>query len=214
LHATNRKETLLHRVRVYIDGFNLYYGMHSAFARQYLWLDLEALSRSLLRPGQELDRVHYFTTRRRNALVSEQRQDTYIQALRAYCGRLTIVEGRFQQRNEKCRACGVTRVTYEEKETDVSIAVALVEDAARAAFDTALLVSGDSDLCPAVRAARRLAPEARFICVFPPRRRSDPLWAVSDGVYSLARDKLRRAHLPDKVVTSGGIVLERPPHWA
>jgi uncharacterized LabA/DUF88 family protein len=214
LHATNRKETPLHRVRAYIDGFNLYYGMHSAFARQYLWLDLEELSRSLLHPGQELDLVHYFTAPMRSLTPSRHRQDTYIQALQAHCGRLTIVHGRFQERNERCRACGVTRVTYEEKETDVSIAVALVEDAARAAFDTALLVSGDSDLCPAVRAARRLAPRGRFISVFPPLRRSDPLRVVSDGVYSLGRDKLRRAQLPDKVVTSGGIVLERPPHWA
>ena len=32
----------MHRVRVYIDGFNLYYGMHPAHGRQYLWLDLES----------------------------------------------------------------------------------------------------------------------------------------------------------------------------
>jgi hypothetical protein len=29
----------MHRVRVYIDGFNLYHGMHTVFGRQYLWLD-------------------------------------------------------------------------------------------------------------------------------------------------------------------------------
>jgi hypothetical protein len=31
----------MHRVSGYVDGFNLYYGMHTAFGRQYLWLVLE-----------------------------------------------------------------------------------------------------------------------------------------------------------------------------
>jgi uncharacterized LabA/DUF88 family protein len=88
-----------------------------------------------------------------------------------------------------------------------------VEDAARAAFDTALLVSGDSDLCPAIRAARRLAPETRIIAVFPPRRVSDPLRAVTDGTYWLGRDKLHRAQLPQKIVIGDGIVVERPGYW-
>jgi uncharacterized LabA/DUF88 family protein len=76
-----------------------------------------------------------------------------------------------------------------------------------------LVVSGDSDLCPAVRAAKRLSA-GRIVAVFPPRRVSDPLRAVADAVYRLGRDKLRRARLPGTVVTPGGIVLERPAHWA
>jgi uncharacterized LabA/DUF88 family protein len=47
---------------------------------------------------------------------------------------------------------------YEEKETDVSLAVSLLEDAAMDRYDVALLFSADSDLCPAVRAVRRVRP--------------------------------------------------------
>jgi uncharacterized LabA/DUF88 family protein len=203
----------VNRVRVYIDGFNLYYGMHVAFGRQYLWLDLEALATGLLKPGQRLDGVSYFTARVRNNLISEQRQDTYLQALAARSTCLRIVEGRFQEKTQRCRACGTDRLTYEEKETDVSIAAALVEDAARSAYDTALVVSGDGDLCPAVRAARRLRPAQRIVAVFPPRRVSDPLRATADAVYWLGRDKLRQAQLPTKVVSLDGMVLERPSYW-
>ena len=39
--------------------------MPSAFGRQYLWLDLEALATGLLLPGEQLDRVNYFTARMR-----------------------------------------------------------------------------------------------------------------------------------------------------
>jgi uncharacterized LabA/DUF88 family protein len=203
----------MHRVRVYIDGFNLYYGMHDAFGREYLWLDLEALSERLTRPPQTIERVLYFTARVRNDLASEQRQDMYLQALAVRSTRLDIVEGRFQLKRIQCRICGASRVGYEEKETDVSIAVSLVEDAATDRYDTAILVSGDSDLCPAVRAAKRLAPGNRIIAVFPPRRQSDPLRGVADGVLHIDRRMLHQAQLPARVPARSGIVLERPAYW-
>jgi uncharacterized LabA/DUF88 family protein len=204
----------MHRVRVYIDGFNLYYGIHTVYGRRYMWLDLEALAKAMLRRGQHLDRVCYFTARVRNAIASEQRQDTYLQVLTARSTCLDIVEGRFQERNQRCRYCGVGWMTYEEKETDVSVAVALVEDAARDAYDTALVISGDSDLCPAVRAAKRLQPGRKIVAVFPPKRQSDPLRHAADGILRIDRSMLRRAQLPSKVVTPEGIVLERPAYWA
>ena len=105
----------MHRVRVYIDGFNLYYGMHTAFGRQYLWLDVEALARRLLRPGQDLDRVVFFTARVRQLTDARHRQDTYLQTLAVRSTRLDIVEGRFQQKRIVCRSCGASRVGYEEK---------------------------------------------------------------------------------------------------
>jgi uncharacterized LabA/DUF88 family protein len=204
----------MHRVRVYIDGFNLYYGMRSAYGRQYLWLDLEALSRQQIRSGQHLERVRYFTAKVRNDLLSEQRQDLYLQALALSGTCLDIVEGRFQLKRLVCRACGTSRISYEEKETDVSIAISLVEDAATGAYDTALVISGDSDLCPAIRSAKRLAPARKIVTVFPPRRQSDPLRAVADGVLHIDRRMLHQAQLPRKVVSGGGIVLERPGYWS
>jgi uncharacterized LabA/DUF88 family protein len=204
----------MHRVRVYIDGFNLYYGMHTAFGRQYLWLDVEALARELLRPGQDLDRVSYFTAPVRGLTEGRHRQDSYLQALQVRSVCLDVVQGRFQEKTQRCRSCGVDRITYEEKETDVSIAVTLVEDAARSAYDTALVISGDSDLCPAIRAAKRLLPGQKIIAVFPPRRQSDPLRAAADGVLRIDRSMLRRAQLPMKVTTTDGVVLNRPDYWA
>ncbi|TAH38286.1 MAG: NYN domain-containing protein [Planctomycetota bacterium] len=44
----------------------------------------------------------------------------------------------------------------EEKETDVAIAVAILEGMLDPAVDTIVLVSGDTDLVPALRAGKRL----------------------------------------------------------
>ncbi len=57
-----------------------------------------------------------------------------------------------------CRQCGNVWISYEEKETDVNIAVSLVADAAATASDIAMIISADSDLCPAIRTARSLNP--------------------------------------------------------
>ena len=39
------------RGAVYVDGFNLYFGLKAKHGRKYLWLDLHALAVSLLHPG-------------------------------------------------------------------------------------------------------------------------------------------------------------------
>jgi hypothetical protein len=126
------------RVKAYVDGFNLYHGLKARHGRKYLWLDLHALAVRLLKPSQHLVAVEYFTARVRNQPESEQRQTAYLDALAAHCPLVKVVQGRFQEKTHECWSCGGRWVSYEEKETDVSIAVQLVEDGVQGVFDTAL----------------------------------------------------------------------------
>ena len=201
------------RVKAYVDGFNLYHGLRQKHGRRYHWLDLEALIASLLRRDQVLMGVDYFTARVRQQPDSEVRQATYLDALAAHCGRVKIVEGRFQEKTRYCRSCRTEMTLYEEKETDVSIAAALIEDAVNDTFNAALLVSADSDLCPAVRTVGRLRPDKRIFAAFPPHRRSDDLRrALGGAVFTIGDAKIRKALLPD-VVEAGGVLLRRPSYW-
>lgn len=207
----NRRTT--ERVKVYVDGFNLYHGLRDAHGRRYHWLDLETLVRKILRSHQTLVEVAYFTARVRKQPESEKRQATYLDALAAHSTRLTIVEGRFQEKTRFCRSCRVEMTLHEEKETDVSIAAAVIEDAVNDVFDAAMLISADSDLCPAVRAVKRLRPEKRVFAAFPPRRRSDDLkTAVGGQVMTIGTAKLRQSQLPE-TVSAGGVLLARPAYW-
>jgi len=201
------------RVAVYVDGFNLYFGLREGYGRKYLWLDVQALAASLLRLDQSLEKVRYFTARVRDAGASEQRQSDYLDALAERSPLMEIKDGRFQEKDRRCRKCGSTWKVFEEKETDVNIAVALLGDAVRNQFDTALVVSADSDLCPAVRETKSLFPAKRIIAAFPPNRHSAELKRIVDGFTFIGADKIRRAQLPDEVVTKGGIVLRRPEYW-
>lgn len=69
------------RVVVYIDGFNLYFGIIDAGFEKYKWLNLNLLSKNLLRPDQELSGIKYFTSRISNNPDKQKRQSTYIEAL-------------------------------------------------------------------------------------------------------------------------------------
>lgn len=104
------------RVAAYIDGFNLYFGLRSRYGRRYHWLDVQKLCSALLRPGQTLENVTYFTARVRDQPLSEQRQFHYLEALAHHSPLLTVVDGRFHEKHCRCRKCGSTWTIYEEKE--------------------------------------------------------------------------------------------------
>jgi uncharacterized LabA/DUF88 family protein len=201
------------RVVAYVDGFNLYFGLKAAQGRKHLWLDLQVLVERMIRDDQALQEVQYFTARVRNDVAAARRQATYLDALGSYCPKVHRVEGRFQERTRNCWDCGAQWIGYEEKETYVNIAVALVGGAVQGSYDTALLISGDGDLRPAVTAVKRLRPEKRIIAVFPPRRNAAGLIAVVDAYIRIGPDKIRNAQLPPKIVTKDGVILERPDHW-
>ena len=202
------------RVVAYVDGFNLYYGLKAGYGRKYHWLDLQLLARSLLRPGQELRAVHYFTARAYGDSAGEGRQATYLDALANHSAKVRLVEGRFQEKPQGCLSCGARWITYEEKETDVNIAVSLVADSAAAASDIALIVSADSDLCPAIRTTRALNPTRGLIAAFPPRRSSFEIRSLVRATFTIAAVDLRNSLLPSTVTDrETGKQHRRPGKW-
>lgn len=57
---------------------------------------------------------------------------------------------------------------HEEKETDVNIALYLVNEAYKNSYDTALILSRDSDLKPAIAMIRKEFSDKEVIAVAPP----------------------------------------------
>ena len=201
-------------VIAYVDGFNLYYGLHAKYQHRYLWLDVAHLVRRI-RPADRLLGVRYFTALVRDDPEALRRQQTYLAALRARSpGVVQIVLGRYQSKPVTCWHCGNTWTSYEEKETDVNVAVSLVADAARRASDIALIVSADSDLCPAIRTARSVNPRRGMIAAFPPRRSSFEIRSLIRGAFTIAAADLRNSLLPEVVVDpASGAAYKRPAKW-
>ncbi len=203
------------RVISYIDGFNLYFGLREQGWRKYYWLDLAQLSNALLRQNQQLEHCHYFTARiRTNGHNADdmRRQNTYLEALETLPG-LSIHYGHYLEKRKRCRSCGATWSHYEEKMTDVNIATQLLCDAYEDRFDTALIVSGDSDLTTPVRQLRARFPHKRVIIALPPKRRSHELTTAANGHFIINETAFRHSQLPTTVTKPDGFSLHRPNHW-
>lgn len=198
---------------VYVDGFNLYHGLKQKFRRRLLWLDLVTLSSSL-RPASTLVTVRYFTAPVLDDPPAASRQGRYQQALLAqHPGKISIVQGRYQKKQLACRKCGATWTHYEEKETDVNIATAIVADAAAGLMDSALIVSADSDLVPAVKAARSITTKLFLAAAFPPERYSAELKKLMPASFHIGTTKLTQSQLPNVVTDTQGHVYSRPTKW-
>ncbi len=145
----------LKKTVVYVDGFNLYYGCLKG--TPYRWLDLLNLSRLLL-PAHDILQIKYFT-----ALVTSRtanpdqaiRQQTYLRALQTIPN-LQIIYGHFLSHEIMMPLAPpltgyVKVIKTEEKGSDVNIAVHLISDGFRNAYDAAVVVSNDSDLLPPIK---------------------------------------------------------------
>jgi uncharacterized LabA/DUF88 family protein len=210
------------RCSVYIDGFNLYFGLREAKFQKYYWLDLGAFARSLCNTDQQVVSNKYFTSRISGAQPGDSRsqiakrngkrlrQKTYLNALQA-TGGVQIIEGKFYASAANCQFCKKGWTDYQEKMTDVNIATALLVDAYENKFDIAFVVSGDSDLSPPVEAVVRLFPHKKVIVWFPPNRVSAQLSKVASNSLHITVQHLKH-QLPNPININGHNV-SRPLEW-
>lgn len=200
------------RVIAYIDGFNLYFGLKDKGWRRYYWLNAHLLMQNLLKPHQKLVRTKYFTARITSPPDKAARQSTYIEALQTLSG-FEFSWGHYQFNPTKCRKCGFEDQLPNEKMTDVNIAIEMIKDAHDDRFDVVLLVSGDSDLVPAVKAVKQLFSPKRVVIAFPPKRVSIDLARSADNHFVIGRAKIARSLFPENVTKQDGSVLKCPPLW-
>ena len=97
--------------------------------------------------------------------------------------------------------------------TDVNIAVEMLNDAYDDAFDTAMLVSADSDLSAPVEAVRARFPKKRVVVACPPDRQSKRLESVASACFRIGRKKFHDSQFPDELRKPDGFVLKRPATW-
>jgi uncharacterized LabA/DUF88 family protein len=203
----------MRNVICYVDGFNLYHGVRSKGWRKYYWLDLWKLAEHYLLQNQELKELVYCTAAVKKNPPSRKRQRAYIDALCVFRPNTKVIYGHYLAKDVRCVRCGYTYLHHEEKMTDVNIANQLLLDAMDGRFDTALLISGDSDLVPPIRTIRNRFPEKRIITVCPPNRVSKYLKNASHGFRTICETDLRQAQLPENVTVGKKGLLIRPSPW-
>ncbi|MFB3882574.1 MAG: NYN domain-containing protein [Armatimonadota bacterium] len=215
---------------VYIDGFNLYYGLykHPAPAnwKYCKWLDLERFCDQLL-PHNDVVSIKYYTAIVRNMppdYQQKRRQLRYLKALRTL-PRVEVILGHFigpnPRRMHRCDSdghpCGynVYVLKTEEKGSDVNLAVDLLHDGVRKLYQCAVVISNDSDLARAIKIARY--EYNRTIGIVNPHKHHKPmshdLALLKHFERTITAGTLAASQLPDQVVTPSGPV-SRPTEWA
>jgi uncharacterized LabA/DUF88 family protein len=201
------------KVISYIDGFNLYYALKKKGWQRYYWLNLQELSQRLLKPNQTLVGTKYFTARVKSNPGKKKRQGVFLDAQKTLPD-LELIEGSYQKRKRLCTQCNQFYWTYEEKMTDVNIAVELLDDAFNDRFDTALLISADSDLTKPIQTVKRIFPQKRIVAVFPPGYSSFSLKKHTDAHLTIGRKTLKDSLFPAAVTAAKGRILHKPRDWS
>ena len=207
-----------------VDGFNLYHSLKDLRRDRHSdcrWLDLRALCGAqlqLLGPSALVGRIYYFSALATHLQTTDpgkvSRHRTYVAALESVG--VAVQLGRFKRKDAEYRSsgCYVCLRRHEEKETDVGIALKVVDLAHDPACDAVALVSGDTDVAPALRSACAIAPAKPIYVFFPYRRVNKDLKQLATRSFRLLGPSLERSQFPQAVDLPSGRRLFRPPEWA
>ena len=207
-----------YRTHVYVDGYNLYYAVLRS--SRHKWLDVGKYFWQLLQ-HDDVAVVRYFTAYARGDAAKRQRR--YLTALEATAS-CQIILGKYKRTKVQC---GVVACTYkgrryfrkpEEKRTDVNIAVWMLRDAFAGQCDRQVLVTGDSDLVPALEAIRSVFPAINTRVYVPTpdetdERAAGELRSKAHDNRNLPLAELKKAQLPNPVVRADGVEIRKPESW-
>lgn len=189
---------------VYIDGFNLFYGIIKPNDLQ--WLDLGALAQRL-NDGKAVAGITYCTARV-GATPDDpdraHRQAGYLRAIVAACPVIEIMYGQFSVNSKyapqanctQSPVCKTKVAISTEKGSDVNLASHLVHDAHLGKYDRAIVLSGDSDLVEPIRLV--VKEIGKRVDVWNPRtKKSKELESVASNYWTLQVKTLAASQLPD-----------------
>jgi len=215
------------RTIVYVDGYNLYYGLLRGTSNK--WLDLVSLFKNyVLNNEVNLIEVRYYTApvlgRMCDDPDSPARQRRYLQALKKlYPDELKIIEGKISPSTPVRRLVSpiegfpdtqkVKVHDFEEKKSDVNIATDIITGAWTNAYEQAVLCSNDTDLEGALLAVRLHHPNLRLGLVAPiqnPRHIASDLKKAVHWSKVLSHAHIENSQLPNRIPASS---LTRPEAW-
>lgn len=211
------------RVVFLVDGFNLYHSILDACKNKdnssCKWLDIKSLCSSylhLIGGNSQVTDIYYFTAYA-NHLTNKhpgkvKNHKIFVKALQATG--VKCIFGRFKSKKVYCSKCKKLDKKHEEKETDVAIAVKIIELGHLNECDSIVIVSGDTDLAPAVRTFRALFPKKQIYFLFPYNRKNQELKDIScNTAYTISLNQYKKFQFSDTLILPNGKTLTKPDRW-
>lgn len=125
----------------------------------------------------------------------------------------TAIMAHFKEKYRSCHRCGHGWKAHEEKETDVRIALAILEDGYDDLYDRAIIVSADSDLVPVIERARKRFVDKTYYVATPPGQFSAArsLTRTGHGYFEIRPPRIANCLLPEHVLNADGTILATRP---
>lgn len=200
------------KVMFFIDGFNVYHSLKDDLKyHKYLWLDFSALAQRFTRRQDTISGVYYFSSYATWKPHSMKRHTMLIDALKSRG--VGVVMGKFKEKDRYCKKCGATFKAREEKQTDVNIAVYLFKEALANSYDTAIIMTNDTDLVPAIEGLKSVYPWKKVGVLFPIDRWAKELTDVCDFWRKVEKKDLSKSQFPNQVLIPINVILTRPKSW-
>ena len=124
-----------------------------------------------------------------------------------------IVYGEFKRKDKHCHVCKSKYQSFEEKQTDVNIALSLFRFAVTDQYDRAVVVSGDTDLIPAITAVRATFPHKQIGVILPVGRSSEDLIKHADFKFKMREHHLISSRFPDQITLADKSTIDCPLTW-
>jgi len=209
------------KVIVLVDGFNLYHSivdLENIVKIKVKWLDINSLCNSylyLLGKDAVIEDIYFFTAFPNHRRLKDpdiiNRHKKYLRCLEDTG--LQIIYGRFKPKRSFCPLCKKTSIKHEEKETDVAISVKLFELLHNNKGDIFLLITGDTDVSPAIKTCKSLFPSKKILFAFPYRRKNNELADLSPESFLIKRKQYLNHIFNDPYTLSNGKKISKPSSW-
>lgn len=217
----------------FVDGFNIYHELHkNPSFHKYKWLNLRKLAENLVRKTETLSQVLYFTAYAEWEPLKRKRHEEYVAALtksgvQTILGKfIPVTECYTREHNQLLYTlpsnlswdeipAKIEYRTYEEKRTDVNLAIKILDYAYRNLFDVAYVVTGDGDIAPAIEAVQKQFPNKSVTGVLPfksPKRAKD-IVQVCDSIIEITENDIKNAQLADEIIIDPQKTVRRPHSW-
>lgn len=205
------------RVACFVDGFNLYHAINELRDQRgkplhhLKWVDLQRLTNLYIKQAdEEVVAVYYFSAIAAWLPDASARHRNYIAALEhSAC---TIKLGNFKTKQRSCKNCGTCWDAHEEKETDVNLALELLQQGWLDSYDKAIIMTADTDIVPAIKMVRSQFPGKELVAAIPEKRYGHALALRHNCTQSL---RIKQAQIagclfPDSITKPDGQVIIRP----
>lgn len=157
------------KVAVLVDGMNVFHSIKQNVGRKYLNLDVLKLCQKFIKENEEISQIDLFAAlfMGESRIARVQREFINKNSLTSL---INVHLGIYRERIIDCKICNNKLVYYQEKYTDVNIALSITKYSLDQSINKIYLISADDDFKPAINAFKSVAQNKQIVKVIPPGR--------------------------------------------